>query len=302
MKPLIVYDGNDPCWGFDQSGTTAHVGISLYGVNKSGSRHLQRDGAFQRGSLDQFHLETDDNLGEVWKIRIWHDNTGLDPSWYVQHVVVWDPQTDHMFFFLLEDWLSVENQKNGTVEKEVLASCPEELSQFRRVFTSQLMFGMVEHHLWLSLWERPAHSHFTRAQRVTCSALMLHLYLALGALWYGAVGTVGHSGPVSAQLLVNVETVAVGMTVAVLVFPVQCFLCFLFRKAHSQVTIDMSVPPSPACHSVEMEVYLGQSELSGHSFLSLPDSSGPFRDSPSSVRVRTHTREHTQIITLLLSH
>lgn len=63
-------------WISDPSGTTAHVGISLYGVNKSGSRHMQRDGAFQRGSLDQFHMETDDNLGEVWKIRIWHDNTG----------------------------------------------------------------------------------------------------------------------------------------------------------------------------------------------------------------------------------
>ncbi|XP_049915502.1 polycystin-1 isoform X2 [Epinephelus moara] len=265
------------------AGTTAHVGISLYGVNKSGSRHLQRDGAFQRGSLDQFHLETDENLGEVWKIRIWHDNTGLDPSWYVQHVVVWDPQTDHMFFFLLEDWLSVENHKNGSVEKEVLASCPEELSLFRRVFTSQLTFGMVEHHLWLSLWQRPAHSRFTRGQRVTCSALMLHLYLALGALWYGAVGTEGHSGPISAQLLVNVEAVAVGMTVALLVFPLQCLLCFLFRKARSQVTVDMSVPPSPVCHSVEMDVYLGQSEFSGPSFLSLPDSSGPVRDSPSSL-------------------
>lgn len=43
------------------------------------------------------------------------------------------------------------------------------------------------------------------------------------------------SGPVSAHLLANMETVAVGMTVAVLVFPLQCFLCFLFRKAHSQV-------------------------------------------------------------------
>lgn len=60
------------------SGTTAHVGISLYGVNKSGCRHLHRDGAFQRGSLDQFLLETDDNLGEIWKIRIWHDNTGSE--------------------------------------------------------------------------------------------------------------------------------------------------------------------------------------------------------------------------------
>ncbi|KAF3704724.1 Polycystin-1 Autosomal dominant polycystic kidney disease 1 protein -like protein Precursor [Channa argus] len=225
-------------------GTTAHVGISLYGENKSGPRHLQRDGAFQRGSLDQFHVETDDNLGEVWKIRIWHDNTGLDPSWYVQHVVVWDPQTDHMFFFLLDDWLSVENQSNGTVEKEVLASCnaaeqtfnsgPEEISQFQRVLVSQLIFGMMERHVWVSLWERPAHSRFTRAQRVTCIALMLHLYFALGALWFGAVGSKGHSGPVSAHLLVNVETVAVGVTLALLVFPVQCFLSFLFRKAHSQ--------------------------------------------------------------------
>lgn len=58
-----------------------------------------------------------------YKLYFIHVNVGLDPSWYVQHVVVWDTQTDHMFFFLLEDWLSVENQKNGTVEKEVLASC-----------------------------------------------------------------------------------------------------------------------------------------------------------------------------------
>ncbi|XP_036811615.1 polycystin-1 isoform X2 [Oncorhynchus mykiss] len=107
------------------AGTTAHVGIGLYGVTKSGSRHLQREGAFQRSGLDLFHLETDSNLGEVWKIRLWHDNTGLDPSWYVQHVVVWDPQTDHLFYFLVEDWLSVENDRNeggGTVEKEMLAS------------------------------------------------------------------------------------------------------------------------------------------------------------------------------------
>ncbi|KAK2885110.1 hypothetical protein Q8A73_021584 [Channa argus] len=266
------------------AGTTAHVGISLYGENKSGPRHLQRDGAFQRGSLDQFHVETDDNLGEVWKIRIWHDNTG---SWHtsdpdlVSHVVVWDPQTDHMFFFLLDDWLSVENQSNGTVEKEVLASCPEEISQFQRVLVSQLIFGMMERHVWVSLWERPAHSRFTRAQRVTCIALMLHLYFALGALWFGAVGSKGHSGPVSAHLLVNVETVAVGVTLALLVFPVQCFLSFLFRKAHSQATVEMSLPPSPVCHSVEMDVYLGQSELSGPSFLSLSDSSTS-RDSSSS--------------------
>ncbi|TWW81623.1 Polycystin-1 [Takifugu flavidus] len=265
------------------AGTTAHVGIRLYGVNKSGSHHLQKDGAFQRGSLDQFHLETDHNLGEIWKIRIWHDNTGLDPSWYIQHVVVWDLQSDHMFFFLLEDWLSVENHKNSTVEKDVLASCPDELSEFRRVFTSQLVFGVFEHHLWVSLWEHPGSSCFTRGQRVMCSALVLHLYFALSVLWYGAVGIKWQGGPVSARVPVNVEMVAVGMIIAVLVFPLQSFLCFLFRKIQSQVTVDTSVSASPACHSVEMDVHIGHSDLSGSSFLSLPDSCEPVRESHSSL-------------------
>lgn len=66
---------------------------------------------------------------------------------------------------------------------------PDELSEFRRVFTSQLVFGVFEHHLWVSLWEHPSSSCFTRGQRVMCSALVLHLYFTLSVLWYGAVGT-----------------------------------------------------------------------------------------------------------------
>ncbi|GAA6066975.1 polycystin-1, partial [Tachysurus ichikawai] len=172
------------------AGTTAHVGISLHGLNKSGSRHLQREGAFQRNGLDDFQVETEVSLGEIWKICIWHDNTGLDPSWYLQQVTVWDLQTDNMFFFMVEDWLSVENEKNsGLVQKVVLATCPPELRQFKRILQAQLIYGLQDHHLWLSLWKRPAHSVFSRAQRVTCCALILHLYLAAGAVWYGSVAT-----------------------------------------------------------------------------------------------------------------
>ncbi|XP_072311941.1 polycystin-1 [Eucyclogobius newberryi] len=274
---VLVQTGRRP-----GAGTSAHVGISLFGVTESGSVHLQREGAFQRGGLDHFHLETERSLGEVWKIRLWHDNTGLEPSWYVQQVVVWDPQTDSMFFFLVDDWLSVENLKHGSVEKEVLASCPDELSGLSRVLSSQLLFELVDGHLWWSVWERPAHSHFTRGQRVSCCALSLHLYLALGALWYGALGSMEHSGPVSARMPVSMESVAVGMILASLVFPLQCLLCFLFGKTYSPVSTELSVPPSPLCHSVEMDVYLDQSRLSGPSFMSLPSSSPPIRDSPSS--------------------
>lgn len=37
--------------------------------------------------------------------------------------MVWDAQTDHLYFFLLHDWLSVENESDGAVEKKLLASC-----------------------------------------------------------------------------------------------------------------------------------------------------------------------------------
>uniref|UniRef100_A0A8C0GYM7 Polycystin 1, transient receptor potential channel interacting n=1 Tax=Chelonoidis abingdonii TaxID=106734 RepID=A0A8C0GYM7_CHEAB len=194
------------------SGTTAHVGISLYGLNKSGSRHLDKGWAFQRNSQDIFQVETDANLGEIWKIRIWHDNTGLDPSWYLQHVIVWDRQTDHMYFFLVDDWLSVENEQNeGLVEKEVLASC----ECFSRVFPAQLRLGFSDWHVWLSIWGRSPHSRFTRVQRITCCVLAVYLFLAICVLWYGAIGVEGYSVPLGSQVSVTAESVAVGMVVAV---------------------------------------------------------------------------------------
>lgn len=72
-------------------------------------------------------------------------------------------------------------------------------------------------------------------------------------------------------------------------FAVACvFVCL------TQVTVDVSVPPSPTCHSVEMDVYLGQSQLSCPSRLSFPDTSGPVRDSPSSVR--KHLAKNRQML------
>ncbi|XP_026864166.2 polycystin-1 isoform X3 [Electrophorus electricus] len=282
------------------SGTSAHVGISLYGLNKSGSRHLRREGAFQRNGLDDFQVETDANLGEIWKICIWHDNTGLEPSWYLQHVIVWDMQMDNLFFFLVEDWLSVENENNsGMVRKVVLATCPLELQQFGRILRAQLHFGLREHHLWLSLWERPAHSTFSRAQRVTCSALLVHLYLAAGAVWYGSVGSRSSSGPVAEHMLMNLETVLVGMTVAVLMFPLQFILTFLFRMTKSKVVMERSLPPSPVGDTVEMDVNLSHAALSYSSFLSLTQGPGsstqegasPFTESLDGLKLECESRK-----------
>ncbi|XP_021106964.1 polycystin-1 isoform X5 [Heterocephalus glaber] len=271
-------------WGRG-SGTTAHVGIMLYGADsRSGHRHLDGDRAFHRNSLDIFRIATPHSLGNVWKIRVWHDNkglgkccccccsctlliprpprppsipcqypsphptttsTGLSPAWFLQHVIVRDLQSARSTFFLVNDWLSVETEANGgLVEKEVLAASDAALWQFQRLLVAELQRGFFDKHIWLSIWDRPARSRFTRVQRATCCVLLICLFLGANAVWYGVVGDATYSvGPVSSLIPPSVNTVAIGLVSSVVVYPVYLAILFLFRMSRSKVAGGPS--PSP---------------------------------------------------------
>lgn len=66
---------------------------------------------------------------------------------------------------------------------------PEEavLLQLPRLLRYELQRALCESHLWVSLWERPTRSPFTRLQRATCCALLLQLFLLANTLWYSIV-------------------------------------------------------------------------------------------------------------------
>uniref|UniRef100_A0A4W2DRA2 Polycystin 1, transient receptor potential channel interacting n=1 Tax=Bos indicus x Bos taurus TaxID=30522 RepID=A0A4W2DRA2_BOBOX len=233
-------------WGRG-SGTTAHVGIMLYGADgRSGHRHLDGDGAFQRNSLDVFQIATPHSLGRLWKIRVWHDNKGLSPAWFLQHVIVRDLQSARSTFFLVNDWLSVEMEANGgLVEKEVLAASDAVLWRFQRLLVAELQRGFFDKHVWLSMWDRPPRSRFTRVQRATCCVLLVGLFLGANAVWYGAVGDSAHSqGPVSSLAPLSLDTVAVGLVSSLVVYPVYLAILFLFRMSRSKVAGGPS--PTPA--------------------------------------------------------
>ncbi|XP_061433033.1 polycystin-1 isoform X1 [Lethenteron reissneri] len=261
-------------WG-NGSGTTAHVGISLYGREKSGARFLARDGAFRRNAADVFHIACHLRLGRLWKIRVWHDNTGLSPAWHVRHVMVRELETGKTYGFILDDWLSVENQRNdGLVERDVLAASPEDLRRFGRVFVGELQRGVSERHAWLSVLDRPARSRFTRAQRVSACALLLAAFLGVSAVWYGAVASnatgavAGARVPVSESLSVGWSDVAVGMVTACLSFPVYVIISLVFRKSRSQIS--MQHVDSCELEVLEIDAYVDASE-GGDSMLELPD-------------------------------
>ncbi|CAL8278491.1 unnamed protein product [Merluccius merluccius] len=96
------------------AGTDANVFLTIYGdQGDTGERKLSKSetssNKFERGSVDTFTMEAVD-LGQVFKIKIRHDNSLMSPDWYLDQVEVMDLDTEEVFLFLCERWLSKKKE------------------------------------------------------------------------------------------------------------------------------------------------------------------------------------------------
>jgi len=55
--------------------------------------------------VDKFTIEAVD-LGQVFRIKIRHDNSMMSADWYLDQVEVVDVDTEEAYLFLCERWLS----------------------------------------------------------------------------------------------------------------------------------------------------------------------------------------------------
>lgn len=85
---VTIKTGDDPA-----AGTRANVRIQLIGelgeTDKNGYL-LENSGSdkFDRGAQASFEVKADKDLGQIEKVRIWHDNTGGGPGWYLDWINV----------------------------------------------------------------------------------------------------------------------------------------------------------------------------------------------------------------------
>ncbi|XP_066195695.1 lipoxygenase homology domain-containing protein 1 [Sylvia atricapilla] len=107
--------------GFEKgAGTDANVFITIHGLNgDSGRRALKQKfrNLFERGKTNRFYLETLD-MGELKKVRIEHDNTGLAPGWLVERVEITNSATGVTTIFPCGKWLD-ENRGDGLICRDL---------------------------------------------------------------------------------------------------------------------------------------------------------------------------------------
>lgn len=95
----------------DKAGTDARVSLVLTGVLGESPELKLRESTtfsdkFERGHTDVFVFNDVEDLGKLTQVRVWHDNHGLGPSWFLEHITVFDQTTESKFEFPCNKWLS----------------------------------------------------------------------------------------------------------------------------------------------------------------------------------------------------
>lgn len=169
------------------SGTTANVYIMLEGeLGTSRPYHLKDDSCipFARGSIISFILSIPINIGPIRRVRVWHDNSGNNPSWFLNHIKVCDMSTREQWTFLCFTWLAVE-KGDGLVDRSLSSTSPAEKEMDFVVFVqNRIAEEFSDEHLWFSVATRPPRHRFTRVQRLSCCLSLMLTSMLVSAMFY----------------------------------------------------------------------------------------------------------------------
>lgn len=110
------------------SGTSANVFIILNGEVGSSKPYRLIGGSsipFARGSITAFTLSLTNCIGPIKTVRVWHDNTGSNPSWFLNNIKILDMASKELKTFVCCSWLAVE-KGDGLVDRTLTADADGE--------------------------------------------------------------------------------------------------------------------------------------------------------------------------------
>ncbi|XP_029978904.1 polycystic kidney disease 1 like 1 [Sphaeramia orbicularis] len=210
---------------------SAKVYIVLYGEDGfSQTKELQVPGCtlFRRNSQDTFIISAAENLGSVYRVHIWHDNSGPSPVWYIKQVEVHEVNRGRVegrpWLFIGQCWLAV-NKSDGRVDR-MLRVCTQGTG-FSKMLYLKLSEYMADFHPWISVCSCPHPHSFTHTHRLTMCLLLL--------LGYSCVNTVIISQtdeqlPLELGIAdLSAVSVTTGILSVIAVLPAATVISLLFR-------------------------------------------------------------------------
>ena len=183
---------------------------------------------FARGSVNTFKVTLEKSLGFLFKLNVWHDNSGDNPSWFLLEIAVEDAQTNEKWHFVANRWLAV-GKGDGKIELELKTASNDDRLEFKNVLQSRTQRAFGDSHLWVSLFTKVPHNQFTRCQRLSCCMSIIFCAMVTGAMFYrfGTKATdVFHIGP----LKMSWTEIKIGIQSGLVAVPVNFLIVTIFKN------------------------------------------------------------------------
>ncbi|XP_069498634.1 polycystin-1-like protein 3 [Ambystoma mexicanum] len=240
------------------AGTTAKVVLTLYGAEgQSDPHHLTDPGkaVFERGGVDIFLLKTS-FLGELHSIRLWHDNLGASPAWYVNRLTVIDLEAKHKWYFLCDSWLAADID-DGHYDRVFPVASHADITSFRYLMFSNSVEKLMKDHLWLSVLTRCPWSPFTRVQRLSCCLTLLICSMLINLMFWNR----SSGASVPDELVLTVTQLLISIQTTVILVPANFIIVYMFHLIqvqlkdfkYSPTKISVSFRPDPLPEVSAME-------------------------------------------------
>ncbi|XP_036093561.1 polycystic kidney disease and receptor for egg jelly-related protein-like [Rousettus aegyptiacus] len=220
------------------SGTRADVFVQLRGTKSTSDVHCLSHPHFTtlyRGSISTFLLTTKSDLGDIHSIRVWHNNEGRAPGWYLSRIKVENLFSRHIWLFMCRKWLSIDTSLDRTFQ----VTHPDEPLKRMDFFLINATDKMGKHHIWFSVFANEFGRPFNRLQRLSCCLAMLLSSLLCNIMFFSLISqeTEAEGNPYIRSMLIGLESVLITI-------PVQVMITFLFTYSQSRdrATLDEVSP------------------------------------------------------------
>ncbi|XP_041806603.1 polycystic kidney disease protein 1-like 2 [Chelmon rostratus] len=218
--------------------TSSQVTITLLGTEGNSEPHHLTDPekcVFERGAVDLFQLTAPFSLGDLQGIRLWHNNSGSHPSWYVGNVMVQDLQTEQKWHFLCNSWLAIDIA-DCSLDQVFPVSSEMDLKRFSNLFFMKTSKDFSDGHLWYSVISRPPSSTFTCVQRVSCCFSLLLCTMLTSIMFYGIPADPSEQTMDLGHFEFTWQQFMIGVQSSLIMFPVNILIVSIFRNTRPRET------------------------------------------------------------------
>ena len=156
---------------------------------------------------------------------------------YLKQITVRDIQTNQVWHFVCDGWLTPERGMRGI--KRSLYAIEDRRSRMYD-FRLRSMQILRREHPWVSIFSRPVYTTFNRAQRLSCVMSFAMIAMLTNIMFYGQPpvqieeGALGGIAITMDQLIVSIESFLICL-------PTSIFIVAIFTNARPRERRDISI-------------------------------------------------------------